>query len=122
MSDVLTALTIAQLSERAELKAVFADLFDVDGAIVEFRPAGWFAPATPCVYAALVAAGAHQRVSVIGYRLAADSHRTVINPPKSNVVHLAPDDQVLVVGLRRPVAPPTDDRAQPAGEPAATNR
>ena len=39
VSDALASLMLAQLSERAELQAVFDDLFDPAGAVVELRPA-----------------------------------------------------------------------------------
>jgi voltage-gated potassium channel Kch len=39
VSDALASLMLAQLSERAELQAVFDDLFDPDGAVLELRPA-----------------------------------------------------------------------------------
>ena len=44
VSDALTSLMIAQLSERAELQAVFDDLFDPEGAVVELRPAESLVP------------------------------------------------------------------------------
>jgi hypothetical protein len=99
VSNALTSLMIAQLSERAELQAVFEDLFDPEGAVVELQPAPWYAPTEPVVFASIVAAAAERGNSALGYRTGADG-RVVINPPKSEVVHLGPDDQVLIIGLR----------------------
>ena len=44
VSDQLASLMIAQLSERAELREVFDELFDAVGASVVLRPAGRFCP------------------------------------------------------------------------------
>ncbi|MDQ4068965.1 MAG: hypothetical protein M3203_05760 [Actinomycetota bacterium] len=99
VSDALASLMLAQLSERAELQAVFDDLFDPAGAVVELRPAGSFAPDAPVPYAQIVAAGVAKEMSVLGWRFHATGE-VVINPNKDREVHLRPDDQVLVVGLR----------------------
>src|SRR5581483_6792400 len=100
VSDALTSLMIAQLSERAELQAVFDDLFDPEGAVVELRPAPSLVPDELLPFASMVAAAIAQGASAIGYRLASTG-RVVVNPPKSELVQLGADDQVLVVGLRR---------------------
>jgi voltage-gated potassium channel Kch len=99
VSDALASLMLAQLSERSELQAVFDDLFDPAGAVVELRPAHRFVPDGPVAYAAVVAAGAAQEVSVIGWRVDTTGE-VVINPAKDRRVHLGADDQVLLVGLR----------------------
>src|SRR5262245_40131519 len=39
VSDVLSSLAMAQLSERPELDAVFTDLFDTEGSSITLRPA-----------------------------------------------------------------------------------
>jgi len=99
VSDALTSLMIAQLSERAELQAVFDDLFDPEGAVVELRSAEALVPHDAVTFATVVAAAMAQGASAIGYRLASTG-RVVVNPPKSALIELGPDDQVLVVGLR----------------------
>ncbi|MGH8908874.1 MAG: CASTOR/POLLUX-related putative ion channel [Egibacteraceae bacterium] len=66
VSDALASLMLAQLSERAELQAVFDDLFDPDGAVVELRAAHSFVPDHPVRYEQIVAAGAAQAVSMLG--------------------------------------------------------
>jgi voltage-gated potassium channel Kch len=99
VSDALASLMLAQLSERAELQAVFDDLFDPSGAVVELRPAHRFVPDAPVTYAHVVAAGTAQEVSVLGWRVDATGE-VVINPAKGRPVHLGADDQVLLVGLR----------------------
>jgi voltage-gated potassium channel Kch len=99
VSDALTSLMIAQLSERAELLEVFEDLFDPDGAVIELRPAAALVPEGDVQFRTVVAAAMAQGASAVGYSLA-NSPRVVVNPPKSDVVVFGPDDQILVVGLR----------------------
>jgi hypothetical protein len=90
---------IAQLAQRAELQAVFDDLFDIQGAVVELRRATTLVPDEPLPFAAIVAAALAQDASAIGYRLAATGTVT-LNPPKSDVIQLCRDDEVLVIGPR----------------------
>ena len=99
VSDALASLMLAQLSERAELQAVFDDLFDPTGAVVELRPAHRFVPDGTVSYAEIVAAGVAQDVSVLGWRID-ETGEVVINPAKGRRVHLGARDQVLLVGLR----------------------
>src|SRR5436853_327243 len=66
VSDALASLMIAQLSERAELQAVFDDLFDPEGAVVELRRAPTLVPDQQLPYAAVVAAARDQGASAIG--------------------------------------------------------
>lgn len=99
VSDALASLMLAQLSERPELQAVFDDLFDPDGAVIELQPAPAYVPDRPVTYRELVAAGASQAVSVIGWRREALGE-IAINPAKDRKVHLGADDQVLLLGRR----------------------
>jgi len=96
VSSALSSLLMAQLSEHAHLDAVFADLFDAEGAVLEMRPASELVGAEPMLFAAVVAAGAAVRASVIGYRLGAGSV-VVTNPAKSDTVTLGPNDQVVMI-------------------------
>lgn len=99
VSDALASLMLAQLSERSELQAVFDDLFDPDGAVIELRPAHRFVPDAGVRYEEVVAAGAALGMSVLGWRIDATGE-VVVNPPKAGKVHLRAGDQVLVVGVR----------------------
>jgi voltage-gated potassium channel Kch len=99
VSDALTSLLMAQLSERAELQAVFDDLFDAEGAVVEMRPAGAVAPHGRVRWAEVVAGGAAVGTSVFGYRSGATGS-VHLNPPKSTVVELGERDEVVVVATR----------------------
>ena len=98
VSNALASLLMAQLSEHPALQAVFDDLFDAEGAVIEMRPASEFVPAQPLPFGAVVAAGAAQSVSVFGYRVAATGAVTV-NPPKSQLVTLGAEDTVAVVAI-----------------------
>src|SRR5215470_18049896 len=57
VSDRLISLLLAQLSENVELKAVFDDLLDPEGAELYCKPAGRYATVdAPTTFGALVAA------------------------------------------------------------------
>ncbi len=99
VSDALSSLLIAQLSERAELQAVFDDLFDAEGAVIELQPAEAFVPPTRLTFAEVVAAGAERGTSVLGYRVG-ETAEVVVNPPKSARVVLTSEDHVIVVATR----------------------
>ena len=99
VSDEVTSLMLAQLSERTELAQVFVELFSPDGARLSFRPAHRYVGAEPVPFGAVVAAGAAREESVLGYRVAATGS-VHLNPAKSASVTLAEADQVLVVESR----------------------
>jgi Trk K+ transport system NAD-binding subunit len=96
VSSALSSLLMAQLSEHADLGAVFDDLFDAEGAVLEMRPAPELVKDEGMPFAAVVAAGGAVRASVIGYRLGATG-AVVVNPSKAATVTLGPDDQVVMV-------------------------
>lgn len=98
VSNALASLLIAQLSEHPALLTVFDDLFDAEGAIIEMRRASEFVPAEPVPFGSVVAAGAAASVSVFGYRIGATGE-VKVNPRKSDVVTLGPDDDVAVVAI-----------------------
>jgi hypothetical protein len=99
VSDEVTSLMLAQLSERTELAQVFLDLFSPDGARLSFRPAHRYVGTDPVSYGSVVAAGALRDESVLGWRVAATGS-VHLNPAKSAVVQLVAEDQVLVVESR----------------------
>jgi len=99
VSDQLASLMLAQLSERAELRDVFDELFDAEGASIVLRPAGRFAPGGSATFAEVVAAGNHFGESALGYRRAADGV-VVLNPAKSERLRLGAADEVVVVTTR----------------------
>jgi voltage-gated potassium channel Kch len=109
VSDELSSLMIAQVSERIELQDVFRELFDVEGAFVSLHPAVLYAPDHTIRYESVVAAAAERGESALGYRIGREP--VVLNPAKSSSVTLAATDQVLVLGPRatRPAPRPVED-------------
>ncbi|KQS68761.1 hypothetical protein [Modestobacter sp. Leaf380] len=99
VSDEVTSLMLAQLSERTELAQVFLDLFSPDGARLSFRPAHRYVGTAPVGYGSIVSSGALRGESVLGWRVSATGS-VHLNPPKSAVVTLEAADQVLVVESR----------------------
>ena len=108
VSDRLTSLMIAQLSENPELDAVFTDLLDAEGAEISLQaPAAAVSGERPETFGDLVRLGLAVGDVVIGYRAAVVAPGVtslgdglVVNPPKRSAVHWNPGDQVIVVSRR----------------------
>jgi voltage-gated potassium channel Kch len=96
VSDELTSLMIAQLAERHDLDRVFADLFDREGCTIELVPGPQVGALGAGTWAHVVAAASRLGHSALGYRRA-DTGEVVVNPPKSDSLHLAPTDEVLLL-------------------------
>ncbi|MDQ6727358.1 MAG: potassium transporter TrkA [Actinomycetota bacterium] len=96
VSDQLSSLMIAQLTEHPELIQVFDALFDPAAPSIAVRPAAAYVAAGPVPFAAVVAAARVAGEVALGYRLAGG--RVVVNPPKSAVVSLGDTDNVIVLG------------------------
>jgi ion channel POLLUX/CASTOR len=100
VSDELSSLMLAQLAERADLEAVFADLFDVEGSAISLHPASWYVASGRVPYRRVVAAARARGETAIGYRVEHGSGglpAVVLNPSKSSPVSLAEGDQVVVI-------------------------
>jgi hypothetical protein len=104
VSNKLTSLMLAQISENRELSAVFADLFDPTGSEIYLKPAGDYVETGRAVSFYTVVEAARRRGEVaFGYRRAAlakdaaNAYGVVINPRKPEKVTLAPADQVIVL-------------------------
>ncbi|MCU1499515.1 MAG: TrkA-N domain/Protein of unknown function [Acidimicrobiales bacterium] len=121
VSDELSSLMIAQLSERLELHMVFDELFDADGCFVALHPAPLYAPAEAVPFSAIVAAASQRGETAFGWRVAATGE-VVVNPAKSTPIALGPVDQVLVLGPRsvRPVTEAHPPGADPGAETSGT--
>lgn len=116
VSDELSSLMIAQLSERLELHLVFDELFDAEGCFVALHPAPLYAPDGEVAFAEIVAAASERGETALGWRV----HRgggVVLNPAKGDRVTLGADDQVLVLGPRAAGAH-SDPAPAPAADPA----
>ena len=96
VSDELTSLMLAQLSERAELGQVFDDLFDREGCSIELRPSATYGGPHATCFADIVVTAIADGHSAIGYRLAATG-QVVVNPSKSAPLTLSAHDEVLVI-------------------------
>lgn len=96
VSDELTSLMLAQLSERGELKQVFDDLFDSAGCSIELRPAPAYGAHQAKRFADVVATASSLGQSAIGYRIAATG-QVVVNPAKTAPLQLRREDEGLVV-------------------------
>ena len=103
ISDRFIGLLLAQLAEDADLAAVFADLFDPEGAEIYLRPAAnYVALDRELDIHTIVQSGVRRGEVVIGVRLArpaADdpNHGIIVNPRKSTRLRLTRADQVIVL-------------------------
>ncbi|HEY5271387.1 MAG TPA: hypothetical protein VII97_13705, partial [Anaerolineales bacterium] len=104
VSDHLISLMMSQLSEDAELYAVFADIFDPEGSEIFMKPVGNYVElGKPVNFYTLVEAARRSSQTAIGYRLAAEageaakSYGVHTNPKKSGMVTFTPEDKVIVL-------------------------
>src|SRR5262249_48271987 len=104
VSDVLSSLAMAQLSERPELDAVFTDLFDTEGSSITLRPATAYIRDGRHPFASYVAAARTHGEIALGYRLASGGGlggaRLALNPPKSTPIEVGADGQLVVLSTR----------------------
>lgn len=95
VSEKLTSLLIAQITENRDLQAVFTDIFDSDGSEIYLKPAGDYVKlGRPVSYWHLVDAARQRGEVAIGYRVGAG---VVVNPPKNTEVAFTADDRVIVI-------------------------
>ena len=104
VSDELTSLLMAQVSENHELKAVFADLFDDGGSEIYLKPVGDYICLDCQVnFYTVVEAARRKNEVAIGYRLAAHANRpergfgVVVNPDKTRDVIFNEHDKIIVL-------------------------
>jgi voltage-gated potassium channel Kch len=104
VSEHLISLMLAQLSENAELKDVFADLFDPEGAEVYLKPIGnYVKTGEPVNFYTAVEAAKRRGETAIGYRLMSESHDAGkaygvhTNPKKSEKVSFKSEDRLIVI-------------------------
>jgi voltage-gated potassium channel Kch len=104
VSEKLTSLLMAQVTENKDLNAVFADVFDADGSEIYLKPAGDYVALGKSMSYWHVVDSARKRGHVaIGYRLAAKSndaahgYGVTVNPVKDTSVTFAPEDRVIVI-------------------------
>ncbi len=104
VSEHLVSLMMSQLSENADLFAVFTDIFDPEGSEVYLKPAGdYVAAGKPVNFYTVTEAARRRGETAIGYRLIAESdlqeksYGVHTNPKKSELVTFGPDDKVIVI-------------------------
>jgi Trk K+ transport system NAD-binding subunit len=102
VSDVLSALLIAQLSQNPSIAPVLADLFSAHGAGIQLIPAtDVVASGSNATFGELVSAGISAGVTVIGYRVAPSDTAIAVgvqlNPPKQATFTVAPSDSIIAI-------------------------
>jgi voltage-gated potassium channel Kch len=104
VSNKLTSLMLAQVSENKELSAVFADLFDPEGAEIYLKPAkNYVALGRPVNFYTVLEAARRRGEIAIGYRReaiakdAAQAYGVAVNPAKSGKITFAEADKVIVL-------------------------
>lgn len=104
ISNKLISLMLSQLSENAELKAVFDDLFDSDGSEIYVKPvSNYIKPGVAVNFYTIAEAAAAKGEIAIGYRVDTYSHNpekaygVVVNPKKSEKVTFTEKDKIIVI-------------------------
>ncbi len=104
VSNKLTSLMLAQVSENRDLNVVFADLFDPEGSEIYLKPAGEYVEIGREVNFYTVVAAARRREEVaIGFRLAAHAgdaakaYGVAVNPKKSAKLAFTEKDWMIVL-------------------------
>jgi Trk K+ transport system NAD-binding subunit len=96
VSAEMTSMLLAQVSERRELNAVFADLFDSDGNEVYLKRAACYAaPGVPTPWLAVQLVARQRGEVAIGYARA--SGAPVVNPKQPEPLTFADEDRVIVI-------------------------
>lgn len=107
VSQEMTSMLLAQVSERRDLNAVFADLFDSDGNEIYLKRAACYAVLGQTTPWLAVQKVARTRGEVaIGYQK--HGATPLINPPQNDTITFAPEDRVIVIS--------EDDREEVADE------
>lgn len=100
VSENLTSLLVAQVTENRDLRAVFDDVFDSDGSEIYLRPASdYVALGKPMSYWHVVESARRRGEVAIGYRTAGNGNGdgVRVNPPKSASVSFGAEDRIIVV-------------------------
>jgi len=117
VSEKLTSLLIAQITENPDLQAVFTDIFNSGGSEIYLKPAGDYVRlGRPLSYWHVVDAARRRGEVAIGYHISArssgrgsgfhvamrgdggeDKFGVRVNPPKNTVESFTRDDRVIVI-------------------------
>jgi Trk K+ transport system NAD-binding subunit len=104
VSEHLISLMMTQLSEDADLFAVFTDIFDPEGSEIYLKPIDdYLETGKPVNFYTVTEAARRRNETAIGYRLlreageAEKSYGVHTNPKKSEMVTFAPEDKIIVI-------------------------
>jgi K+/H+ antiporter YhaU regulatory subunit KhtT len=104
ISDKLTSLMLAQLSENRELGIVFRNLFTAEGSELYLKPAGDYVALGQAVnFYAVAEAAARRNEVALGYRILAQAedagreYGVIINPRKSATLTFTDRDKIVVL-------------------------
>ena len=104
VSEQLVSLVLAQISQRKELNAVMADLFDPEGSEIHLRPIGdYVEPGQPMNFYTVVESARQQDEIALGYHLQAyandpaRNHGVVLNPDKHELVTFSAGDRIIIL-------------------------
>ncbi len=104
VSEHLVSLMMSQLSETADLFAVFTDMFDPEGSEIYLKPVtDYVQSGKPLNFYTVTEAARRRGETAIGYRLAAESadpakaYGVHTNPKKSALVTFSDEDKVVVL-------------------------
>jgi voltage-gated potassium channel Kch len=104
ISEDLISRLLSQLSETADLKKVFDDLFDAEGSEIYLKEAGnYIALGKPVNFYTLLESAADKNETAIGYRMVEKAHSIrdnygiVINPDKTKEFSLSEGDKIIVL-------------------------
>ncbi|MBP8273113.1 MAG: NAD-binding protein [Acidobacteria bacterium] len=104
VSERLTSLLVAQVTENKDLRALFDDIFDADGSEIYLKPASdYVVLGKPLSYWHVVESARRRGHATIGFRIASasndasTSYGVSVNPPKDTVITFTADDRVIVI-------------------------
>jgi Trk K+ transport system NAD-binding subunit len=104
VSEHLISLMMSQLSENADLYAVFADIFDPEGSEIYLKPvANYVETGKPVNFYTVTESARRRGETAIGYRLlheegdAEKSYGVHTNPKKSQSLSFSPQDKIIVL-------------------------
>ncbi len=104
VSEKLVSLMLAQVSENAELLAVFEDLFDPDGSEIYLKPVhDYVRPGQAVNFYTVVESARRQDQVALGYRLLAEANNPAsdygvrLNPKKSEKITFSAGDRIIVL-------------------------
>jgi len=104
VSDELTGLMLAQISEKGALLEVFRTLFDAEGSEIYLKDAANYVAQNVDVNFYTIVESAHRRGEVaIGYRVLQNSvagklaYGVRVNPPKNEIIRFGAQDKIIVI-------------------------